>query len=131
MNAPGSGMFRSLRSFNYRLWVSGSFVSNIGTWVQRTAQDWLVLTVLTHHSASAVGLVMALQFAPQVLLLPWTGYAADHLDQRKLLIFTQAAMGTLALLLGVLTVSLIPAPPDERAQSANRRIFRTFGGTCP
>jgi MFS family permease len=76
------------------------------------------------------GLVMALQFAPQVLL-PWKGYAADHFDQRKLLIFTQAAMGTLALLLGVLTVSLIPAPPDERAQSANRRIFRTFGGTCP
>jgi MFS family permease len=98
-------MFRSLRGFNYRLWVTGSFVSNIGTWVQRTAQDWLVLTVLTHHSAAAVGTVMALQFGPQFLLLPWTGYAADHLDQRKLLIATQAAMGVLALALGVLTVS--------------------------
>jgi MFS family permease len=105
MSAPGNGMFRSLGGFNYRIWIAGSFVSNIGTWVQRTAQDWLVLTVLTHHSAGAVGIVMALQFAPQFLLLPWTGTAADHLDQRKLLIVTQAVMGALALALGVLTVS--------------------------
>ena len=105
MSLPGSRLFRSLRGFNYRTWVAGAFVSNIGTWVQRTAQDWLVLTVLTHHSAAAVGLVMALQFGPQFLLLPWTGYAADHFDQRKLLIATQAAMGVLALALGVLTVT--------------------------
>ncbi|HLH91712.1 MAG TPA: MFS transporter [Xanthobacteraceae bacterium] len=105
MNAPGSRIFRSLRSFNYRIWVAGAFVSNIGTWVQRTAQDWLVLTELTHHDAAAVGLVMALQFGPQFLLLPWTGYAADHFNQRKLLIATQATMGVLALALGVLTVT--------------------------
>ena len=104
MSATGAGMFRSLRGYNYRVWVGGAFVSNTGTWVQRTAQDWLVLTVLTHHSAAAVGLVMALQFGPQFLLLPWTGYAADHLDQRKLLIATQAAMGVLAIALGLLTV---------------------------
>ena len=67
---PFAGVFRSLRGFNYRVWVGGAFVSNIGTWVQRTAQDWLVLTQLTHHDASAVGLVMALQFGPQLLLLP-------------------------------------------------------------
>lgn len=72
--------------------------------MQRIAQDWLVLTVLTHHDASALGVVTALQFAPQLLLLPWTGSAADRLNQRKLLMFTQAAMGLLALLLGVLTV---------------------------
>ncbi|WJV61627.1 MFS transporter [Pectobacteriaceae bacterium CE70] len=72
--------------------------------MQRTAKDWLVFTQLTDHDASAVGLVMALQFAPQLLLLPWTGFAADHLNQRKLLIETQAAMGGLALVLGVLTV---------------------------
>ncbi|NKJ00943.1 MFS transporter [Novosphingobium sp. SG707] len=105
MSEPAGGIFRSLRSFNYRLWVGGAFVSNLGTWVQRTAQDWLVLTVLTHHSAGAVGIVTALQFAPQLLLLPWTGSAADHLDQRKLLIVTQAAMGLLAIALGLLTVS--------------------------
>ena len=105
MKAPASGVFRSLRSFNYRIWVAGAFVSNVGTWVQRTAQDWLVLTQLTRHDASAVGLVMALQFGPQLLLLPWTGFAADHFNQRKLLIVTQAAMGALALMLGVLTVA--------------------------
>jgi MFS family permease len=105
MKAPVSGVFRSLRSFNYRVWVSGAFVSNVGTWVQRTAQDWLVLTELTHHDASAVGFVMALQFGPQFLLLPWTGFAADHFNQRKLLIATQATMGALALGLGGLTVA--------------------------
>jgi MFS family permease len=105
MKAPVSGVFRSLRGFNYRVWASGAFVSNVGTGVQRTAQDWLVLMMLTHQSASAVGIVMALQFAPQFLLLPWTGSAADHSDQRKLLIATQATMGVLALVLGLLTVS--------------------------
>ncbi|HWE28472.1 MAG TPA: MFS transporter, partial [Polyangia bacterium] len=98
------GTFRSLRGYNYRTWAMGAFVSNIGTWMQRTAQDWLVLTELTHKRASAVGVVMGLQFAPQVLLLPWTGSAADHLDRRKLLYATQATMGALALGLGVLTV---------------------------
>ena len=97
-------MFRSLRQFNYRVWAAGALVSNIGTWVQRTAQDWLVLTVLTHHDASAVGLVMALQYGPQFLLLPWTGMAADRLNQRRMLMVTQATMGVLALALGILTV---------------------------
>ena len=101
---PVTGVFRSLRSFNYRLWIAGTFVSNVGTWVQRTAQAWLVLTQLTANDASAVGLVMALQFGPQLLFLPWTGFAADHFDQRRLLIATQAVMGLLAAALGILTV---------------------------
>lgn len=105
MTAVMRGTFRSLNSFNYRVWAGGAAVSNIGTWMQRTAQDWLVLTQLTHHSASAVGTTMALQYGPQVLLLPLTGFAADHLDRRKLLIATQAAMGVLALGLGILTVT--------------------------
>ncbi|HWX01110.1 MFS transporter [Collimonas sp.] len=100
-----SGTFRSLNNFNYRLWAGGALVSNIGTWMQRTAQDWIVLTQLTHNNATAVGIVMALQFGPQALLLPLTGYAADHFDRRKLLIVTQAAMGALALGLGILTVA--------------------------
>jgi MFS family permease len=97
--------FRSLKDFNYRTWAAGGLVSNVGTWMQRTAQDWLVLTQLTDRNATAVGVVMALQFGPQVLLLPWTGFAADHFDLRKLLSATQAAMGTLALGLGLLTVA--------------------------
>jgi len=105
MKKPFLGTFRSLRSFNFRLWTAGSLVSNIGTWIQRVAQDWLVLTQLTHHDASALGIVMGLQFAPQLLFLPWTGLAADRLNQRKLLMFTQAAMGVLALALGFLTIA--------------------------
>ena len=102
---PAAGAFRSLRSFNFRLWTAGALVSNIGTWMQRIAQDWLVLTQLTHHDASALGIVIGLQFVPLLLLLPWTGSAADRLDQRKLLMATQAAMGILALILGVLTIT--------------------------
>ena len=105
MNSSVSVTFRSLRSYDFRLWTVGSLVSNIGTWMQRVAQDWLVLTQLTHHDASALGIVMALQFAPQLLFLPWTGSAADRLNQRKLLMLTQATMGMLALLLGVLTIA--------------------------
>ncbi|WP_232823508.1 MFS transporter [Dyella sp. C9] len=100
-----TGMFRALGSANYRIWAVGALVSNIGTWVQRTAQYWLVLTQLTHHDASAVGLVMALQFAPQLLFLPWTGFAADHFNQRRLLMATQAGLGVLAAVLGVLTIT--------------------------
>jgi MFS family permease len=100
-----NGTFRSLRGFNYRMWAGGAFVSNVGTWMQRTAQDWIVLTQLTHHNATAVGVVMSLQFGPQVLLLPLTGFAADHLDRRKLLFATQGTMGALALGLGILTVA--------------------------
>jgi MFS family permease len=105
MRPPLAGVFRSLKGFNYRVWAAGAFVSNIGTWVQRTGQDWLVFTQLTNHDAFAVSLVMALQFGPQLLLLPLTGYAADHFNQRRLLFATQTTMGALALILGVLTVT--------------------------
>src|ERR1700761_5440065 len=100
-----TGLFRSLRVYNYRVWAAGALVSNIGTWMQRTAQDWLVLTQLTHHSATSVGVVMGLQFGPQLLLLPLSGYAADRFDRRKLLMATQASLGVLALALGLLTVT--------------------------
>lgn len=96
--------FRALRGYNYRVWAVGSLVSNVGTWMQRTAQDWLVLTGLTAHNATAVGIVMALQFGPQLLLLPWTGFAADHFDRRRLILATQTALGLLALGLGTLTL---------------------------
>lgn len=100
-----SALFRSLRIYNYRVWAAGALVSNVGTWMQRVAQDWLVLTVLTAHNASAVGVTMALQFGPQLALLPLTGYAADHFDRRKLVMITQALLGVLALGLGLVTVT--------------------------
>jgi MFS family permease len=105
MTLAAGEVFRSLRNYNYRLWAAGALVSNTGTWMQRMAQDWLVLTELTHHSASAVGAVMALQFGPQLLFLPLTGFAADHFNQRRLLMATQAALGACALTLGALTVA--------------------------
>ncbi|HEY1736009.1 MAG TPA: MFS transporter [Methylovirgula sp.] len=105
MSILGKATFRSLKGFNYRLFAGGALVSNIGTWLQRTAQDWIVLTQLTRNNATAVGIVMALQFGPMLLLLPWTGLAADRFDRRKLIIVTQAAQGLLALVLGILTIT--------------------------
>ena len=105
MSNPLSKAFRALENFNFRLWAAGALVSNIGTWMQRVAQDWIVLTRLTRHDATAVGVVTGLQFAPQLLLLPWTGLAADRFNQRKLLMLTQASMGALSLALGILAIS--------------------------
>ena len=99
------GTFRSLQSPIYRIWAAGALVSNIGSWMQRTAQDWIVLTELTDHNATALGIVMGLQFGPQILLLPLTGFVADHMDRRKVLFCTQGTMGLLALGLGLLVVT--------------------------
>ena len=100
-----SNTFRSLSNPNYRLWFSGAALSNIGTWLQRTAQDWLVISELSDKNASAVGLVVFLQFAPQILLLPITGWTVDRVDRRKLLFITQVLMSMLALILGFLVLS--------------------------
>lgn len=97
--------FHSLQGHNYRLWAGGALVSNIGTWMQRIAQDWLVLTVLTQHSGTSVGWVMSLQFGPPIVLMPLAGMAADRLDRRRLLMVTQSAMALLALGLGILTLA--------------------------
>ncbi|MFF5208015.1 MFS transporter [Streptosporangium sp. NPDC000396] len=98
------GMFRSLRNHNYRLFAIGGVVSNVGGWMQRTAQDWLVLD-LTHGSAAALGLTTALQFLPLLLFGLWGGMLADRYPKRPLLIVAQSLMGVLALTMGVLTVT--------------------------
>lgn len=100
-----SPTFASLRYYNYRLWFSAALVANVGTWMQRVAQDWLVLTVLTDNSGTAVGIVTALQFLPVLALSAWAGVLADRVDRRKLLILTQSALGVLALALGALVLS--------------------------
>ena len=100
-----SPTFASLRYYNYRLWFSAALVANVGTWMQRVAQDWLVLTVLTDNSGTAVGIVTALQFLPVLALSAWAGVLADRVDRRKLLIITQTALGVLALALGALVLS--------------------------
>ncbi|WP_207842151.1 MFS transporter [Williamsia soli] len=97
-------MFSSLGVRNYRLWAGGQVVSLTGTWMQRIAQDWLVLE-LSGGSGVAVGIVMALQFGPTAILSLPAGALADRFDKRKLLIGTQVAMALCALLLGVIDVS--------------------------
>ena len=100
-----SPTFRSLRIPNYRLWAAGAIVSNTGTWMQRVAQDWLVLTQLTNNSGVAVGITTGLQFAPMLLLAGVAGSIADRFDRRRILVLTQSASGVLALVLGVLVVT--------------------------
>lgn len=103
-----SGMFRSLNERNYRYYAAGQVVSLTGTWMQRAAQDWLVLT-LSGGSAGALGVAVALQFLPTLLLTLWAGVAADRFDKRRLLIIMQSAMGVCGLVLGLLDVSGIAA----------------------
>jgi MFS family permease len=99
-----SPTFRSLSVRNYRLFASGQIVSLTGTWAQRVAQDWLVL-VITHNSGTALGITTALQFLPMLLFGLYGGVLADRHDKRALLVGTQLAMGLLALVLGLLTVT--------------------------
>lgn len=100
-----SPTFSSLSIRNYRIYFSGSFVSNVGTWMGRVAQDWLVLTVLTDHSATALGLVTGLQFLPFLLLAPFTGVIADRFPKRRILFLSQGALALSALTLAVLTLT--------------------------
>jgi MFS family permease len=97
--------FRSLGIFNYRIFFFGAFLSNIGTWMQRTAQDWIVLTHLTHNDAAAVGVTLALQFGPVLLLMPLSGLIADRVNRRTMLVITQISMGVLGLGLGLIVLA--------------------------
>ena len=97
-------MFTSLRTRNYRLFAAGQVVSNSGTWMQRTAQDWLVLEV-SHGSGTALGIAAGLQFLPLLLFSLWGGAIADRFPKRRILLITQSLMGALALVLGILALT--------------------------
>jgi MFS family permease len=96
-------MFRSLHVRNYRLYASGQLVSLTGTWMQRVAQDWLVLELT--NSGTALGVVTALQFGPSLILGLWGGVLADRSNKRKVLFATQTGLGLVALVLGLLTLT--------------------------
>lgn len=98
-----SSMFSSLKIRNYRLFFLGQVVSNTGTWMQRIAQDWLVLSLT--GSATAVGVTTALQFLPMLLFGLYGGVLVDRLPKRRTLLFTQAAMGVTGLVLAALTLT--------------------------
>jgi len=97
-------LFSSLRVRNYRLFASGQVVSLSGTWMQRVAQDWLVLN-LSHNSGTAIGITTGLQFAPFLFFGLYGGVIADRFPKRRTLVVTQVVMGVLALWLGLLDVT--------------------------
>ena len=99
-----SPTFRSLRIRNYRLYATGGLISNIGTWMQRIAQDWLVLE-LTDNNGIALGVTTGLQFLPMLLVGPWAGSLADRYSKRKVLMLSQAFMGVVGAFLGLLVLT--------------------------
>ena len=99
-----SPTFKSLSNPNYRLYAAGGVVSNLGTWMQRIAQDWLVLQ-LAPNGAAALGLVTGLQFLPALLVSPFAGLVADRVPKRRLLQLTNIGMAAPALVLGLLAVT--------------------------
>ena len=102
-----SPTFRALRVRNFRLYALGGVISNTGTWMQRVAQDWLVLQLFATSAAgasTALGVTTGLQFLPILLLSPYAGVVADLMPKRRLLILTQLWMGTSSLALGALAI---------------------------
>lgn len=95
--------FAALSVPNYRRYIGGQSISLVGTWMQMTAQAWLVLTLT--HSSTALGVIVALQTLPVLLVAPYGGVIADRIDKRRLMIALQSVMGLQALALGLLTVT--------------------------
>jgi MFS family permease len=103
LTGVGRVTFAALAIPNYRRYIAGQSVSLIGTWMQMAAQSWLVLTLT--GSATMLGVIIALQTLPVLLLGPYGGVIADRIDKRRLMVILQIAMGVQALILGVLTVT--------------------------
>jgi MFS family permease len=103
LQSIGRVTFAALAIPNYRRYIAGQSVSLIGTWMQMAAQSWLVLSLT--GSATTLGVIVALQTLPVLLLGPYGGVVADRIDKRRLMVILQIAMGVQALILGVLTVS--------------------------
>ncbi|MBO9521692.1 MAG: MFS transporter [Nocardioidaceae bacterium] len=108
-----SPTFRALRIRNYRLYALGGVVSNTGTWMQRVAQDWLVLQL--HHgsaaeASTALGVTTGLQFLPILLLSPYAGLVADRMSKRRLLQLAQGWMAITSVVLAVLALTGVVTP---------------------
>ena len=100
-----SPTFASLKIYNYRIYWAGALISNVGTWMGRVSQDWLVLTELTDNSSTSLGVVTALQFLPVVLLAPYGGVLADRFAKRRILAVTQSTLALTSMLTGLLVVT--------------------------
>lgn len=97
--------FASFKYFNYRLWFFSNVIAATGMWMQRVAQDWLVLTALTNDSGTALGITTALQFLPILFLSPWAGLIADRMNLRRVIQATQVTNVVTALALGILVMT--------------------------
>ena len=100
-----SATFASMRFVNYRYWFVASLIASTGAWLQRVAQDWYVLTVLTDHDSGQVGIVTALQFLPIILFSASAGVLADRIPGRRLLQCTQAGVGLVSLVMGLVVLT--------------------------
>ena len=121
-----SAMFRSFSAFNYRVWFIGALVSNVGAWMQATALSWVVLTELTDNDAGAMGVTMALQFAPPLLLVSVTGWVADRFDRRKLLMVTQGMLLLVGAVIGVLLLQGLMTLPLMYAFALGLGVISAF-----
>ncbi|MDQ0649617.1 MFS family permease [Microbacterium natoriense] len=121
-----SAMFRSFANVNYRIWFAGALVSNIGGWMQSTAQDWVVLTELTNNDAAAMGATMALQFGPPLVLVSLTGWVADRFDRRRILLVTQSLLLLLAVAVGVLLLIDVMTLPMMFCFAAGFGVVNAF-----
>nr|WP_127473358.1 MFS transporter [Microbacterium sulfonylureivorans] len=119
-------MFRSFSVFNYRVWFIGALVSNVGAWMQATALSWVVLTELTDNDAAAMGVTMALQFAPPLLLVGVTGYVADRFDRRKLLVVTQSLLLVVGVVIGILLLLGVMTLPIMYAFALGLGVIAAF-----
>ncbi|MBN6192015.1 MFS transporter [Aneurinibacillus sp. BA2021] len=121
-----SAMLRSFANINYRIWFAGALVSNVGGWMQATAQDWVVLTELTDNDATAMGITMALQFGPPLVLVSLTGWVADRFDRRRILLATQGSLLALAIAVGSLLLAGVMTLPMMFAFALGFGIVNAF-----
>jgi MFS family permease len=101
--SPWSESLSSLRVPNFRLFTISNVLAMSGTWMQRIAQDWLVLQL--SHSVAAVGITVAMQFTPMLLFGLYGGLIVDRYSKRMLLMLTQGTVGLLSVLLAVLALT--------------------------
>lgn len=123
---PRRATFRALAVRNFRLWIIGALIANIGSWAQRTAQDWLVLTELTNNDAVAVGISLSLQFGPILVLGPFVGPLVDRVSGRAIILTTTIVELTLGLVLGVAVVMGVATLPLVYALALGLGISQAF-----
>ncbi len=123
---PPRGAFAALTSRSYRIYLAGQSLANIGTWMQSIAQDWLVLDLT--HSATAVGVTMALQFLPMLAFGAYTGVVADRLSRRRILLTTQTLNAAATSALAVITIAGAVRPAAVYAFAFVSGLIFAFDG---